>query len=136
MKRLFVDTSAWFAYANRKDPEHERVREIMHTFPGRLVTTNYIFDETVSLCLYRLGHDVACMVGSALLNPDEVDMARVTNEDERLAWDLFCQRTDQDYSFTDCTSFTLMRRLGLDTALALDVDFVTEKFMVLPKKYQ
>ena len=72
------------------------------------------------------------MVGSVLMDPDEVDMVRVTSEDELMAWELFCNRTDQKYSFTDCTSFTLMHRLGLDTALALDTDFAAENFTVVP----
>ena len=132
MERFFVDTSAWFAYANRKDPQHTRVSEILRTFPGRLMTSNYVLDETISLCRYRLGHQVARAVGSVLMDPDEVDMVRVTVEDERAAWDLFCNRSDQDYSFTDCTSFTLMRRLGLNRALALDADFSAEAFVVMP----
>lgn len=132
MNRLFVDTSAWFAFANRSDSAHEQVRRVIHAFEGRLITSNYVFDETVSLCLYRLGHQVSRTVGSALLNPGHVDMVRVTVEDERVAWRLFCERPDQRYSFTDCASFALMRRLGLDTALALDADFITERFKVLP----
>ena len=132
MNCLFVDTSAWFAFANRKDADHQQVSEVLRSFQGRLITSNFIFDETISLCLYRLGHHVARKVGSVLLDPDHVDMVRVTNEDERIAWELFCARPDQDYSFTDCTSFTLMRRLGLGTALALDTDFVVENFQVVP----
>ncbi len=132
MERLFVDTGAWFAFANRKDPDHDAVRAILNGFQGRLVTSNYILDETVSLCLYRLGHQAAVSVGSVLTDPHEIDLVRITAEDDRTAWSLFCDRTDQRYSFTDCTSFVLMHRLGLDTALALDSDFSTEGFRVLP----
>ncbi len=132
MERLFVDTSAWFAYTNRKDPMHTRVSETLRTFPGRLVTTNFIFDETISLCLYRLGHQAARSVGAVLLDPKAVDIIRITIEDERAAWELFCNRGDKRYSFTDCTSFALMRRLGLTTALALDADFSAEGFAVAP----
>ena len=132
MKRLFVDTSAWFAFVNRKDPDHEPVRTILNSFHGRLITSNFIFDETVSLCLYRLNHQAATAVGSVLTDPQEVDLIRITAKDEQNAWSLFCNRTDQSYSFTDCTSFELMRRLGLDTALTLDSDFSTEGFQVLP----
>jgi len=42
MERLFVDTSAWFAYVNRKDPEHDAVRRVLEEFPGRLLTSSYI----------------------------------------------------------------------------------------------
>lgn len=121
MQPLFVATSTWFAYANR-----------IADFDGRLVTSNFIFDETLSLCLYRLGHAAAERVGAVLLDPDTIDLIRVTPEDEQLAWTLFRQRADQRYSFTDCASFGLMRRLGIDTALALDEDFRAEGFRVVP----
>jgi predicted nucleic acid-binding protein len=132
MQSLFVDTSAWFAYANRKDQGHAIVRSAITGVAGRLVTSNYIFDETVSLCLYRLGHDAAARVGAVLLDPDTIDLIRVTPEDEIAAWSLFRQRSVQGYSFTDCTSFVLMRRLGISTALALDEDFRAEGFVVIP----
>ena len=132
MERLFVDTSAWFAYANRKDRDHATVSAAVTGFDGRLVTSNFVFDETLSLCLYRLGHAVAERVGAVLLDPDSVDLIRVTPEDEQMAWTLFRNRPDQRYSFTDCTSFALMRRLGIDAALALDEDFRAEGFRVMP----
>ncbi len=36
------------------------------------------------------------------------------------------------YSFTDCTSFVLLRRLGLDRVAALDEDFRREGFELVP----
>lgn len=132
MERLFVDTSAWFAYANRKDRDHATVSAAVTGFDGRLVTSNFVFDETLSLCLYRLGQAVAERVGAVLLDPDSVDLIRVTPEDEQMAWTLFRNRSERRYSFTDCTSFALMRRLGIDAALALDEDFRAEGFRVMP----
>jgi hypothetical protein len=132
MERLFVDTSAWFAYANRKDQDHATVRVALSGFEGRLATSNFIFDEILSLCLYRLGQAAAQQVGAVLLDPDTIDLIRVTPEDEQVAWTLFRNRPDRRYSFTDCTSFALMRRLGIDTALALDEDFRAEGFRVIP----
>ena len=132
MERLFVDTSAWFAFANRKDLNHARVRAVLRQFPGRLVSSNFVFDETISLCLYRLGHKAARTAGSVLMDPDIVDLVRITAEDEQAAWALFCNRSDHRFSFTDCTSFVVMRRLGLPKALALDDDFRVEGFEVVP----
>ncbi|MBN1240254.1 MAG: PIN domain-containing protein [Gammaproteobacteria bacterium] len=132
MQRVFVDTGAWFAYANRIDESHSAVREAFTGFRGRLVTSNYVVDETISLCLYRLGHDAAVRVGSVLLDSQTVDTMRLTPEDERAAWQLFCGRGDQRYSFTDCTSFVLMRRMGINTAIALDDDFRVEGFELVP----
>ena len=132
MQRLFVDTSAWFAFINRKDPDHKAVGKVLHKFQGRLLTSNYIIDETISLCLYRLGHKAAVAVGGVLFDSNEVDSVRITMDDERAAYQLLCQRSDQRYSFTDCTSFVLMRRLSIEAALALDDDFRHEGFQVVP----
>lgn len=134
MERLFVDTSAWFAYVNRRDPEHKLVSAAVHAFEGRLLTSNFVFDETVTFCLYRLGHEAATALGNVLLDSAEVDLIRLTAADEQAAWDLFKERKDKNYSFTDCTSFVLMRRLGIRRALALDADFRQEGFEILPEQ--
>lgn len=81
----FVNTSAWFAYVNRLDPDHTRIRSVFQTFQGRLVTPNFIFDETVTLCLYRLGYQAATRVGEVLLDPTVVDLLRLTPDDEHKA---------------------------------------------------
>jgi predicted nucleic acid-binding protein len=132
MERAFVDTSAWFAYANREDPDHQRIRTALQTFQGRLITSNFIFDETVTLCLYRLGRQVAATVGEVLRDPTAVAMLRITPADEQNAWVLWLARPDKTYSFTDCTSFVIMRRLGLQSAIAVDTDFQREGFLLLP----
>lgn len=132
MERLFVDTSAWFAFANRVDPDHEPVAQAFATFRGRLLTSNFVFDETVTLCLHRLGHKAAVAVGGTLRQAAHVDLVRVDAQDEAVAWDLFGKRRDKRYSFTDCTSFVLMRRLGLQTVAALDDDFEQEGFRRIP----
>ncbi len=133
MERLFVDTGGWFAYVNREDPKHREVKRALREHEGRLVTSNYVFDETVTLCRHRLGHAIATSVGAALLEPSSADVIRLSAADERTAWSLFVDRSDKLYSFTDCTSFVLMRRLGLHSAIALDEHFRQEGFLTLPK---
>ncbi len=132
MQRLFVDTSAWFAFTNRSDPNHDIVAALLAEFKGRLVTSNFVFDETVTLCLYRAGHAAAERVGLTLRDSTLVDMVRVALEDETVSWKIFRERFDKQYSFTGCTSFALMRRLGLNAAAALDDDFAGEGFEQLP----
>lgn len=132
MRRVFVDTSAWFAYINAADPDHERVDHTLANQRGRLLTSNFVFDEVVTLCLYRLGHAAAVRVGNVLLGGGFLDVIRVTPADERSAWSLFAARTDKTYSFTDCTSFVLMRRLAIKQAVTVDSDFGREGFDCLP----
>jgi predicted nucleic acid-binding protein len=131
MRRAFVDTSAWFAAAFADDPDHAHISKAL-TREQRLVTSNLVLDETVTLCSAKLGHEVASRVGEILLDTDEVDLVRVSAADELAAWKLFLDRPDKSYSFTDCTSFVLMRRLGIETAIALDDHFRQEGFEVTP----
>ncbi len=132
MELIFVDTGAWYAYINAKDPDHFKVREFLDSFEEKLVTSSYIFDEIITLVLARLGHQKAVKVGEVLLNPKVVELVRVGAADEWSAWQLFQQRSDKMYSFTDCTSFVLMRRLKLAKALTLDEHFAQEGFVVIP----
>ena len=129
---LFVDTSAWFALVNRSDSGHTAVREFLESYRGRRVTSNAVFDETVTLCRYRLGHDTAVRVGTTLLDRDVVDLIRASADDEAAAWRLFLSRPDQSYSFTDCVSFTMMRRMRMTKVAALDAGFKHEGFEMLP----
>ena len=131
MKRAFVDTSAWFAYANRHDPDHAAVAAVLRRRDLRFVTSNFVFDETVTLTR-RLGHGAARTVGDTLRNPAAVEMVRASHDDEEAAWALHGARPDKARSYTNCVSFEIMHRLGLTVAVSLDDDFAQAGFDVLP----
>ncbi|MEJ2421703.1 MAG: PIN domain-containing protein [Acidobacteriota bacterium] len=133
MERLFVDTSAWYALANKKAARHKEVKRAIAEWEGRLCTTDYIFDELVTLIRYRVGYAPAVEVGEVLQDSGTCLLVRVEDQDIRDAWDQFVRERDQRNSFTDCTSFAVMRRLGLTTAAALDDDFVRAGFVVVPE---
>ena len=129
---LFVDTSALYAFFNAKAPEHPKIKRFLNDFQGTVLLTNYIFDEIVTLVGARVGHDKAVLVGNVLLNSPQVRRVWISPNDEKEAWDLFVSRDDKAYSFTDCTSFVVMRRLKIFRCLALDEHFGQEGFEVLP----
>lgn len=66
---LFVDTAAWYSYVNEKDPDHEEVAEVLEAPGTTRVTSNYVFDETITLTAKKLGHEVALETGRALRDP-------------------------------------------------------------------
>ncbi len=127
-ERIFFDTSAIYAYINRKDPDHEKVKSRLASIKSKLVVTNYVFDEVITLASARLGHEMAVRIGEILRNSPQIETVWVTASDERDAWKLFIARKDKEYSFTDCTSFVVMRRLGVAKCLALDNHFTQEGF--------
>ncbi|WP_462322223.1 type II toxin-antitoxin system VapC family toxin [Halochromatium sp.] len=132
MQLAFVDTGAWYALLDKKDPDHAAVVEAFAEYRGRLVTSNYVFGETLTLARYQLGWSVAHQFGSALRERRVARMERVTTEDEAAAWSIFQQQQDTHYSFTDCTSFALVRRLALPICLAIDPDFRAFGLRCLP----
>ena len=49
------------------------------------------------------------------------------------AWELFVRHDDKDFLFTDCTSFVIMRELGLTDAFAFNEHFAQMGFRVWPQ---
>jgi len=65
---LFIDTWGWLALADAKDPAHSRaVAERRMRATGRLVTTDYVLDETFTRLFARCGFSVARQFSSAVL---------------------------------------------------------------------
>ncbi len=131
--RIFVDTSWWYELAARRAPKHAEAAQLFRGGAYRLVTTTDVLKETVTLVQARDGHRAARAIGSLIRDPDFAHLVRVEEEYDREAWDLFQARPDKGYSLTDCTSFMVMRRLDLDTALTFDQHFGQEGFRILPR---
>jgi predicted nucleic acid-binding protein len=132
MQKLFVDTSAWFAFSYVKDPDHIRVMEFLKEFHGDILTSNFVLDELVTLVLTRAGHTPAVKIGNYLRDPAVVSLISVTQEDEEKSWDFLQKMKDKTYSFTDCTSFILMKRFHLTNVLSLDAHFEQAGFQKVP----
>ncbi len=132
MKGVFVDTSAWYALIDAKDPSHSEVLQSLQQYQDGLITSNYIVDETITLLRYRVGWQYAQQFGEQIFLGQLAQYIRVTEQDEKLAWELFRRYSDKVFSFTDCTSFVLMKRLELSTAIALDNDFKSFGFHCIP----
>ena len=123
MKRLFVDTSGWYALADDQDPFHQPVFDALQANRNRLVTSNYILDETLTLVRFKLGFNVARQLGDQLRIGALARLERISPKDEEAAWRIFSRYSDKSFSFTDCTSFALCERLKLSSCIALDRDF-------------
>ena len=132
MDRIFADTSAWYAFINRRDPNHKAVKAVMQAWEGRILFTDYVLDEILTLVRSRAGHGLAVQVGSLLRTGEGGLLVRVEPHDTEEAWAQFCRDDDKDYSFTDCCSFAVMRRLKVRQAAAVEDHFRQAGFLVLP----
>ena len=135
MNRLLVDTAGWMALADAADPKHEAccsARDQWLESGGGLISTDYIADETLTLIRVRLGLRAAAkwwdqVEQSARLRWEWIDLSRAEK-----ARDWFFRWKDKDFSFTDCTTFVVMRQLRLKRALTTDYHFVQAGFVTLP----
>lgn len=135
MRALFVDTSGWMACADGSDPAHaacRAARDAALEAGQLLVTTDFVADETLTLIRRRLGIDASAswwrqVDGSQRLRWERIDAARF----ER-ARQLFLHHRDKTFSFTDCTSFAVMRELKLSHALGTDAHFIQAGLHLLP----
>ena len=124
--RLFVDASAWLALNDKNDQYHgEAVSRsiLIKQQKIQLVTSEYVFDETITIIRYRVSHRAAVMFGDALMSSTITSIEDITDEESLKAWVLFKKYGDKELSFTDCTSFALMMKLKLQKAFTFDDHF-------------
>ncbi len=129
---VFVDTSAFLAIENHRDTRHEEslaLRERLVEAGQSLVTSDYVLDESYTIIRQRAGHRIAVGFGEGIRASPLVRIEYLKLETLEQAWAIFKRFADKDFSFTDCTSFALMRRLGLREALAFDGHFAQAGFL-------
>jgi hypothetical protein len=134
-RALFVDTSGWMAMADAADPAHaasQAARDDWLRAGGTLLSTDYVIDETLTLIRLRLGLDAASqwweqVEGSPRVRWEWIDPTRA---ERARSW--FFRWRDKDFSFTDCTSFVVMKELHQRRALATDRHFRQAGFEVVP----
>ena len=132
MRRVFVDTSGWFELLVPGSRLQIEVGALVRTPECRFVTSSHVLHELVALVLRRANHSTAARAGSFLRTSPEVRIEFPDAAEEAKTWRLFLERADKTYSLTDCSSFVIMRRLGITDAITTDDHFRQEGFTVLP----
>ncbi|MCS4134681.1 type II toxin-antitoxin system VapC family toxin [Salinibacter ruber] len=135
MRPVFLDTGYVIALEAADDQHHEPAvshwREIGPEYTS-IVTTTYVFDECVTFFNGRGHHAKAVEIGWRLRKSPRIEVVPETRTLLEAAWTRFRDRPDKRYSLTDCFSFVLMDRRGLDHALAFDDHFRQAGFQCLP----
>ncbi|MBI5369024.1 MAG: type II toxin-antitoxin system VapC family toxin [Planctomycetes bacterium] len=133
--RVLVDTSALVGLFVERDEWHgpavacyERLRDERR----RLLTTWDVFQETVTAIRKWAGHPQAVTVGEFLRANAAIQLVPTGEETREAAWRLFRKHRGLVLSFTDCTSFVVMRHFGITEAFTFDDDFRRAGFTVLP----
>lgn len=136
--KVFVDTGGWYEVAVRGARYHTVASEYYRFLAQnrvRIFTSDYVFDETLTRLRYDVGHRIALEFWSAMQSAQNQNLLQVLRVDEtawREAMEIFEKYSDQEFSFTDCTSFVLAKRENIEDVFAFDKHFSIFGFNVRP----
>ncbi len=135
MRSVFVDTSAFVALRNAAEAEHERARAARSELLAEgaaLYTSNYVFAETYTALMVRVGREEAVEWGRRFRASGAIELVRVEEGVEGDAWEILERHGDKLWSYVDATSFALIEREGNSEAFAFDAHFGQRGLRVHP----
>ncbi|HFC11200.1 MAG TPA: PIN domain-containing protein [Anaerolineae bacterium] len=133
--KLFIDSSAWIALFDQSDKYHVVAASALRQLEGQAVTlftSDYIFDEAITVLLNRGGHHVAVQFGRWLQLARNIEIVHIDQQIWQAAWEMFQLYTDKEWAFTDCTSFVLMHQQNIWQAFTFDHHFSQAGFQRWP----
>src|SRR5271155_1927264 len=125
--KVFVDTWGWITLSDGAEAQHKAVEQILQDrgrVRGRVVTSDYVLDETFTLLFlrrpfaeaWRFSRGVMADAASGMLRVESVNLERF-----RGALNLRQRFADKPgISFTDLTSMTIMQDLRISDVLTGD----------------
>lgn len=131
---VFLDSNGWVALLHANDALHSRADAAMRAIGGdrrKLVLTDYIIAETGNALSRRHGRSRFVDAVKQLRRSDNAEIVFVDPPllDEAIA--LYQQSADKSWGLVDCTSFILMRQLGVSDAFTSDRHFEQAGFHCL-----
>lgn len=132
MNRAFADTFYFLALLNRDDATHARAMAATRSH-AEIVTTDFILLEPGNACARAADHaDFIALVDGIRMSP----RFRIVPLSGRLleaGLKLMQDRSDKDWSLTDCISFRVMEEEALVAALTGDRHYEQAGFQALLK---
>lgn len=132
---IFVDTGPFLARYLAKDQHHGSAVSAWDELGRsreRCCTSNFVLDELFTLLGRRAGYAFAAERARNIYASDSLEILRPLEDDERQAIELFDKYSDQGVSFTDCTSFALMRSRRIRRVFSFDRYFESAGFLLWP----
>jgi uncharacterized protein len=129
---IVIDASYFIALLNPKDVHHTTATEMLPKLLNeRIITTELIFEETVSVILRKCDKQTAINIGNKILNSEiSVHSANVCIFQK--AWQSF-QKYNK-VSFTNCTTIEFMKMFQCSSLVTFDKEFESlENIKVIDK---
>ncbi len=126
---LFIDSWGWIILANEREEGHKKIVALYrdHLKKGRIVTTDYILDEVITFLYAKTPADLASKFLKELFasaKSNHIQIERIGPDRFEDAWKLRLKYQDHPrISFTDFTSFVVMKEIGIKQVLTNDRHF-------------
>jgi predicted nucleic acid-binding protein len=121
---VYIDTGAFLARYLANDSQHKRSLEIWKKLESsKLIASNHVLDETMTLIGRRAGYSFAADRGEAIMNSKILKVLYTDQEIEENALTFFRKYADQGLSFTDAISFSIVTGMKIKTVFSFDEHF-------------
>jgi uncharacterized protein len=134
MKQVFADAFYWIASINPGDEWYDRTRAVTATLKQvQVVTIDAVFTEVLTFYSshgLRMRQRTAQLVDLVMSDPTKQMMPQ-SRESFLAGLELYKNRSDKEYSLTDCIPMQVMRQLGITDVLTRDRHFTQEGFTIL-----
>jgi predicted nucleic acid-binding protein len=127
---IFLDTWAFKAYIDIEEYKHNEVANYIENLwknKEKIVTTDYIIDETITLLSSKLSFEKVIKFIEILeisINKGFIHMVRIASEDFDESIKMRIKYKDKPkISFTDFTSMVIMKRYNINDIVTQDKHF-------------
>jgi predicted nucleic acid-binding protein len=133
-EKIFVDTSAWIALFVKNDKYHAKAASIFKNIQKTnavLYTSDYVVDETVTTIRVKSNHPYSLLALESILDSRMTVLVYVNPDYFMKIAQLYQKYKEQDFSFTDVSSFVICQSLHIKNVFAFDEDFRIAGFNLL-----
>lgn len=133
MTPVFADSFLYIALLNPNDAWHERVKQSLLGFNGRLLSTAWVLTEVADAFAAPQHRPAVIALLEDVQFDANLEIVPPTQELFEKGCRRFSARLDKHWSLTDCISFVVMEERGVVEALTGDRHFEQAGFRVLLK---
>lgn len=130
----FVDTGYWLALFNKKDNNHLHAKNSLYILmDSDIFITDFIMFETITFLNASLKNSQLTRIFvDFVYNKNNRIEILVADENIKIeALQLLLKYDDKYFSFTDCTSFIILKKYNIDNVFTFDYHFQQMGFSVL-----
>lgn len=129
---VLIDTGIFVAVQNERDEHHDVAKNTLKNALtgeyGSLYTTDYVYDEAVTLTRMRTGsHREARIIGDRIAGrgsfQSQIEMVFVSDSRFEQTVRAFERYDDHELSFTDASLVAIIENSDIDAVLSFDDDF-------------